>query len=200
MGAAVHVVQTLDSAAALLSEARLRILEELEQPDSASGVARRIGLPRQQVNYHLRELEKTGLVNFVEERRKGNCVERVVRAAARSYVISPEALGRLGTTEAEQRDRFSIAYFLSLAARVIRDLAAARDRGEREGKRVATLAIETEIRFATAEARSAFAEELTRTMGQLAAKYHSPSGRNFRVIAGAYPAVKHEEKTNAEKV
>ena len=82
----VHVVQHLDAAAALLSEPRLRILGELGDPDSSSGVARRIGLPRQQVNYHLRELEKSGLVEFVEERRKGNCVERVVRASARSYL------------------------------------------------------------------------------------------------------------------
>jgi len=196
MASTVHVVQSLDSAAALFSEPRLRILEQLNEPDSASGIARKIGSPRQQVNYHLRELEKAGLVDFVEERRKGNCIERVVRAAGRSYVISPEALGPLGTSEEERHDRFSIAYFISLAARIIRDLAAVQDRAKAAGKRVATLAIETEIRFATVADRAAFAEELTGAVTGLAAKYHSPEGRNFRVIAGAYPAIKKQETKN----
>ena len=173
-----------------MSDPRHRILEQVSEPDSASGVARRIGIPRQQVNYHLRELEKAGLVQFIEERRKGNCVERVVRASARSYVISPEVLGALGRTPEKQADRFSTAYLILVAARMIRELAALLQRAAEADKRVATLALETEIRFATAQDRHAFAEKLTGTFAQLAAKYHSPSGRSFRLIAGAYPAQK----------
>ena len=55
-------------------------------------LADRVGLARQKVNYHLRELERHGLVELVEERRKGNMTERVLRATAASYVISPAAL------------------------------------------------------------------------------------------------------------
>jgi len=61
-----------------------------------AGLARKLGLPRQRLNYHLRALEDAGLVELVEERRKGNCFERLLRATARSFVISPEALGVLG--------------------------------------------------------------------------------------------------------
>ena len=55
---------------------RLRVPSELTEPDSASGVARRLSLPRQQVNYYVRDLEKTGLVSFVEERGRtdGRCL------------------------------------------------------------------------------------------------------------------------------
>ena len=81
MAAAIQVIQSVEAAAVLFSPARMRILEQLSEPDSAAGVARRLDLPRQQVTYHLRELEQAGLVDFVEERRKGNCIERVVRAA-----------------------------------------------------------------------------------------------------------------------
>ena len=80
-----------------------QLYQQLAEPDSASGVARRLGLPRQQVNYHLRELEKQGFLEFIEERRKGNCMERLVRATARTYLISPEALGHLGPTPEQQR-------------------------------------------------------------------------------------------------
>ena len=56
------------------------------------------GLPRQRLNYHLKALEQCGLLECVEERRKGNCTERILRATAHSFVISPDALGALGPT------------------------------------------------------------------------------------------------------
>src|SRR5690349_6280514 len=174
----------------------MRILEHLDEPDSAAGIARRLELPRQQVSYHMRELEQAGLVELVEERRKGNCIERVVRAAARSYVISPEALGKLGTTPEQQRDRFSIGYLVALAARAIRDLTVICGRAEKAGKRVSTLALEVEVRFASAESRNAFAEELANTVAKLAAKYHdesAPGGRRFHLFTGVYPVITREE-------
>ena len=82
--APIQVIQSADTAATLFSPARMRILEHLSKPDSAAGVARRLELPRQQIGYHLRELEQAGLVELVEERRKGNCIERVVRTAIAS--------------------------------------------------------------------------------------------------------------------
>lgn len=193
MTSAVQVIQNVDAAAALFSAPRLKILAEFAEPDTAAAVARRVRLPRQQVSYHVRELEHAGLVTFVEERRKGNCVERVVQAAARSYVVSPAALGSLGSslgsTPAEQQDTFSIGYLVGLAARAIRDLAWLSVRAAAAKKRVSTMAMDVDIRFATAESRAAFAQELSAFMVKLAAKYHSAEGRSFRLIAGVYPAI-----------
>jgi DNA-binding transcriptional ArsR family regulator len=199
----VQVIQSPEAAAVLFSPARMRILEELAEPDSAAGVARRLDLPRQQVSYHLRELEQAGLVELVEERRKGNCVERVVRAAARSYLISPEALGKLGATPEERRDLFSVGYLVHLAARAIREIAVIWGRAEKAGKRTSTLALETEIRFASAGTRTAFAEELAKDVARLAAKYHdesAPGGRRFRFFCGVYPAITHEEPVDKQSV
>jgi DNA-binding transcriptional ArsR family regulator len=186
---AVQVIQNIDAAAALFSAPRLKILAELTEPDTAASVARRVGLPRQQVSYHVRELEHAGLVTFVEERRKGNCVERVVRATARSYVVSPAALGSLGSAPAKQQDTFSIGYLVGLAARTIRDLAWLSVRAAAAKKRVATMALEVDIRFATTESRAAFARELSAFIARLVAKYHSAEGRSFHLIAGVYPAI-----------
>jgi DNA-binding transcriptional ArsR family regulator len=96
MAATVEVLRDAEQASTLLSPERLRLLAHLGAPDSASGLSRRLGVGRQRINYHLRELERARLVEFVDERRKGNCVERRVRATASSYLISPEALGVLG--------------------------------------------------------------------------------------------------------
>lgn len=189
----IELLDQFDSAAALFNPARLQILQQLAEPDSASGIARRLDLPRQQVNYHLRELEKAGLAEFIEERRKGNCIERVLRASARSYIISPEVLGELGRPPEQAADRFSMSYLVSLAARAIRDLARVRRRTIETGKTAATLGLEAELVFATPADRAAFADELAASVAQLAARYHAPKGRRFRLIAGCYPAL--EERT-----
>jgi DNA-binding transcriptional ArsR family regulator len=184
----LEVLRTPEPAAALLDRTRQRLLAHLAQPNSAAGLARALRLPRQRVNYHLRVLEREGLVELVEQRRKGNCLERVVRASARAFVISPEALGALGDTPQDAQDRFSSAYLIATAGRAIKDVAALQARARRERKRLATFTMDTEIRFATAAARSAFAEALTQAVAGLAAKYHddqAPGGRCFRLQPGS---------------
>lgn len=191
MQPAVQIVQSAAKAAVLLQPGRLELVRRLEQPGTAAGLARKLGVPRQKLNYHLRELEREGFVELVEERRKGNCMERVVRATAQSYLIGPQTTGVLGDNPAEVRDRFSMAYLIASAARIIRELAGIAARARRAGKRVATLTLEAEIRFASAETRAAFAEDLANSVAQLAAKYHdehAEGGRRFRVLAAAYPA------------
>ena len=184
----LQILRDPAAAAALLSPVRQRILQALQAPQSGAGLAREFDLPRQQLNYHLRELESAGFVELVEERRKGNCMERIVRAKAEAFVISTEALGALGPDPATRRDRFSAAYLVSAAARVIRDLAIIGVRAARAQKRFATLTIESEINFANAEDRAAFANELAASVAALTAKYHRPgAGRGYRVLAGAYP-------------
>ena len=51
-----------------LDPVRSRLLAELAEPASATMLAGKLGLPRQNVNYHLRALEEHGLVELVEER------------------------------------------------------------------------------------------------------------------------------------
>lgn len=189
---ALGFVEGPTEAAALLHPLRRRILEDLREPDSATGLSRRLGIPRQKLNYHLRELEKAALLELVEERRRGNCVERILRATARTYVIDPETLGRLAADPDEVHDRFSSTYLMALATRAIRELGRLRKRAARAGKRLATLSLQTEVRFATAGDRKAFFEELANEVARLAAKYHDEAaegGRRFKFFLGGYPAM-----------
>jgi DNA-binding transcriptional ArsR family regulator len=187
---ALDVIRERETAATLLQPLRQQILEGLREPESASTVARRLGLPRQKVNYHLRELERGGFVELVEERRRGNCTERLVKATARSYLISPEALGALGSDPERIRDRLSAAYLVATAGQAVRDVGELEARADEAGKRLATLTLTSEVRFASAETRTAFAEELATTLARLSAKYHdetAPRGRRFRFFVGGYP-------------
>lgn len=188
----IGLVSDADRAAELLHPMRRQLMDGLREPGSASGLARRLGLPRQQVNYHLRELEKAGLVELVEERRKGNCTERIVRAAARAYLIDPQLIGELASGGGDPGDRFSSAYLTQAAARAVRDIASLREKADAEGKTVATFALEADVRFDSAAARNAFAEELANEVARLIAKHHdetSKGGRAFRLLVGVRPAV-----------
>lgn len=49
------------------------------------------------------------------------------------------------------------------------------------------MAIDTEIRFRSAEDRAAFADELTAAVVGLAARYHHDKGRPHRLVIAAYP-------------
>ena len=188
---AVEMIREGSRAAAALHPMRRRILESLARPDSAAGVARRLGLPRQKVNYHLRLLEGERLVELQEERQVGGCTERVFRPTARAYVIAPDVLGPLTPDPADITDRFSSAYLVAVAAQAIRDLGVLEPVARQAGKRLPTLTLETQVRFASPERQHAFASELVDAVMALARKYsddEAPDGRSFRFFVGGYPA------------
>jgi len=192
----VAVIEDPAAAEASLDPIRTRLLAELVEPASATTVAARLGLPRQKVNYHLRMLERHGLVELVEERRKGNMVERVLRATALSYVISPVALAALQPDPARTADRLSARWLIALAARLVREVGQLLAGATKARKRLATFGMDGEIRFASAADRAAFAEELAAAVTSLIGKYHdehATRGRDHRVIVAVHPSVKPEQ-------
>lgn len=193
----VAVIDDPVRAASVLNPDRLRLLGALDHPDSATGVARRLGLARQAVNYHIRQLESDGLVNFVEERRRRGCVERIVQASAASYVISPAALGALASDPERVRDQFSSAYLIAVAGSIIRNVGDLRRMADAAQKQLATLTIQTEVRFASQADQHAFSVELREVMARLARRYHNeaaPHARAFSFVSAVYPKIEpHSE-------
>jgi DNA-binding transcriptional ArsR family regulator len=191
----VAVIEDPAAAEVSLDPVRARLLAELATPGSATMLAAKVGLPRQKVNYHLRALEKHGLVELVEERRKGNVTERVLCATAASYVISPMALSAVEPDPARSPDRLSARWLLAVAARLVRDVGTLITGATKAKKRLATFALDGEIRFASAADRAAFAEELAVAVSQLVSKYHdeqAEGGRDHRVVVALHPSVKEE--------
>jgi DNA-binding transcriptional ArsR family regulator len=189
----VAAIEDPAAAEVLLDPIRTRLLAELAEVGSATTLAARLGLPRQKVNYHLRTLEEHGLVELVEERRKGNVTERLLRATARSYVISPAALAAVQPDPERSPDQLSARWLLAVAARLVRDVAALISGSTQARKPVATFALDGEVRFASAADRAAFAEELANAIATLVRKYHDETaagGREHRLIVAVHPSVK----------
>jgi DNA-binding transcriptional ArsR family regulator len=164
-------------------------------------VAAALDLPRQRVNYHVRALQQAGLVEEVGRRQRRGLAERLVRATAAHYLISP-AVGALGQTPTAAADRFSASYQVAVAARTIREVAELSTLANDAGKRLTTLTLDTEIRLATPAAREAFANELFETMTAVVAKYHDAGardGRDYRVFAGAHPTYRAPESKSATR-
>ena len=184
------VIDDPASASVAMDPIRNRLLSELSEPVSAATLAGRVGLPRQKVNYHLRTLEAHGLVEEASTRQWGGLTERRLVATAASYVVSPGTLGPIAADPDRGMDRLSASYLAALAARTLREIGQLLRRSRELNKRLATLSIDTEVRFRSAEERAAFSQELTGAVNALVARYHdesAPGGRRHRLVVGAYP-------------
>lgn len=192
----LSVIDDPAAAGVSLDPIRARLLAELAEPGSASSLAAKVGLARQKVNYHLRTLEQHGLIELVEERRKGNMTERVMQAVAASYVISPAALGTIAPDPARAPDRLSARWLIAVAARTVREVGELLAGATKAGKRLATFAVDGEVRFASAADRAAFADELAQAVTALVGKYHdesAPAGRPHRVVVAIHPELRRTD-------
>ena len=189
---ALAILRDDDAASAVLNPVRRRVLRALRTPGSATTVGAELRLPRQKVNYHLRALEELGLVEHVEDRRRGNCTERIVRAKASHYLIDSSLLGERGATPAEIADRFSSDHLAVVSARTVTEVGELRERATKANKRLATFSLETAVRFASPREQAAFVEELSNAVARAVARWHDADaggGRWFRVVFGAHPAL-----------
>src|SRR6185503_4224995 len=104
---AVALLDRPDRLRVALSPIRRQLLERLREPASATALAVEMSVGRQRLNYHLRELEKAGLVHLVEERQRRGCVERILAARADAFVVDPAVVGarRAKAVSASAQDR-----------------------------------------------------------------------------------------------
>ncbi|MGO4490673.1 ArsR/SmtB family transcription factor [Arthrobacter sp. 2YAF22_2] len=207
----IAVIEDPAAAEASLDPIRTRILRELAEPGSATQLAAKVGLPRQQVNYHLKSLERHGLVELVEERRRGNVTERILRATAASYLISPSALASVAPDPHRYSDRFSAFWLLALAGRMVQELGRLIAGAAAARKTLPTFAIDGEITFRSAADRAAFAAELGLAVARLVDTYddggpaaagapaagsRAPgTGRKHRLVVALHPTLKSSPGT-----
>ncbi|HEV7992909.1 MAG TPA: helix-turn-helix domain-containing protein [Gemmatimonadaceae bacterium] len=192
----IQVIDDPAAATVALEPVRSRLLSELASPASAATLAARVGLARQKVNYHLRALEAHGMVRLAEERKWGGLTERLLVATAASYVVSPSAMGPVAVDPDREVDRLSASYLIALGARIVREVGDLVRRAREVGKRLATLSVDTEVRFRSAADRAAFSHELTAAVAMLVSKYHdesAPGGRAHRLVIVAHPLPRKSE-------
>jgi hypothetical protein len=192
----VECVTNVERASTLLHPLRLEILERARSPLSASEIAAGMGLPRQKVNYHVRELHRADFLRKAGRRRKRNLYEQRYIATASRYLLAPELLGPVQADWRKVEDRLSAAYLLSLSARLQDDLSRVLREAEQQQKRVSTLSLDADLRFESPEQRERFALALRDALARVVAEHTSPDrqhdgtpgpGRPYRLMVGCYP-------------
>jgi len=166
-----------------------QLLTLLREPASATELAAALDLPRQKVNYHVRALERAGLLELVEERRRRGCTERVLQATADAYIVDPGVMGP-PESRVHARDRFAADHLVATAAQAVRDVSRMQQAASAAGTRLLTFTVEAEVRFAQPADVHRFADLVTDAIAAAAAEVTAPdgAGRPFRVVVGAHPA------------
>jgi DNA-binding transcriptional ArsR family regulator len=188
-GRMLRYVEEPEKVRLALSPIRRRLLELLREPASATRLAAALDLPRQRVNYHLRELEKAGLVELVEERQRRGFTERILRASA-SLVVDPAVMGQAFT---QIQDQYAAEHLVEVAAGTVRDVARMQSAADADGKRLLTFTLEAEVRFAEPGDVHRFTDALTAAMHRVVEEFDSEGGRPYRLIAGGHPAPRRTE-------
>lgn len=192
----VECVRDPGRASVVLDPLRLEILERAREPRSASDIAGELGLPRQRVNYHVKELARAGFLAEAGRVRRRNFYEQRYRATAGGYLVSPEALGPVAPDPGTVEDRLSAAFLLALSARLQREVGGAAERARAGGWRLATLSMDAELRFESARQRRAFAEALRDAVAAVIAEHAAPAvaddgspgtGTPYRLMLGCWP-------------
>jgi DNA-binding transcriptional ArsR family regulator len=190
----------VDQAAALLKPARLEVLRRLDAPRTCPELAEMFGGSTQRVYYHVKALEKAGLVEKVAERRVRGAREGVYQARARSYALAPGLVSGLGGRRQAQ-DQTSLRVLLSLAEEVQDDIGRLARRSE-AGEAIPSLSLSAHIYLPDAARRAGFMQAVQAAVQDLARQYglppdegpSAPGGAAFRLILACYP---DEEKDNS---
>src|SRR5690242_6847426 len=89
----MYSISSLDQMRAIADDLRLRIFDRLtRQPMTVTQLGDALGIAPAKAHYHVRELERVGLVKLVETREKGGILEKYYRAVARDISVSPGLL------------------------------------------------------------------------------------------------------------
>ncbi len=189
----VFYIESLDQAVEILKPIRIELLKRLDRPRTCPELAEFFHESPQKIYYHVKALEKAGLVEKVDERRVRGVVEGYYQAKARSYWLAPNLVGQIGGTQTTQ-DQTSLRFLLTLAEEIHDDIGHLGHRSE-AGEEVPSLGLSAYIYLPDGERRAEFLEDVQAMFQELARKYGSPAdnspedsqGKNFRLILACYP-------------
>lgn len=96
----VYELETLEQLRAVADELRSRIVEALiHKPMTVTQVGEMLGQAPAKIHYHVRELERVGLIRLVATREKSGILEKYYRAIARSLQASQTLLANAPSDE-----------------------------------------------------------------------------------------------------
>lgn len=185
--AETYMVTSTEQAVALLNPLRAEILSGMTEPVSAAEIARSMGETPQKINYHLKALEKVGLVHRVGSRQIRNLVEVLYRAAAKTFVLS-ESLGLPAEAIQHMKDQGSLAHLITVSERIKKDALRLMQHSDKE-EHVPSASLHTRVSLSDEGRRKAFVEEYVQLVRKLTEKYQTEGEADdaYHVLLAVYP-------------
>src|SRR5436309_1295076 len=187
------LIEKPDQAGALLHPLRLELLKLTDEPRTCTDLAEALGETPQRIYYHVKVLERAGVLEKVEERKVRAISEGYYRATARSFWLSPRLVGRIGGPR-RARDQMSLGFLLALAEELQTDVGRL---AEPEREEAPTLGFTAQVRLARPADRTAFLTDIQNSIQSIAKKYGAvgppslqpkeTSPETFRIIFACYP-------------
>jgi len=178
------VVSDPRTMALLADPLKAKILRGMDQPRTTAELALALGMPRQKLGYHVRQLEGAGLLASAGESRRGNCVARKLQTVARRIIVV-----RADPNAAALQDRHSGGGLVEWCVRAIREAGVWSSTAGKNAKKLPMLTLESEIAFDNPQEQQAFVQELNALIVALTDRYGSTSSAAtcFRLLAASYP-------------
>ncbi|MGS2647987.1 helix-turn-helix domain-containing protein [Streptosporangium sp. G12] len=103
------------------------------------------------------------------------------------------ATGATGTAEVagvfrRVADQYAAEHLVEVAAGTVRDVTRMAAAADRQGVRLLTFTLEARVRFAEPGDVHDFTDALADAFSQVAARFDTPGGRPYRLVAGGHPA------------
>ena len=153
-------------------------------------------MPRQKLGYHLRMLEKAGLLAEAGSRRRRGFTERMLETRSDALIVDPMILSPTDPDVVEKQDRFAAGHLVRTAAEIVRDVSRMRAAAEAEGSRLLTFTVEADIAFAAPADIELFTARLAEALAGIAADFApTGEGRAFRVTIAGHPAARATAKS-----
>lgn len=186
----VLYIENTEQALPLLKPLRAEILQQLAEPRTCPELAEVFDTTPQKIYYHIKELEKAGLVEKISEARVRGVVEGHYQAKARSYWLSPKLVGQVGSPRQAQ-DQASLRVLLSLAEEILGEVGKLGERSA-TGQMIPSLSLDAHIYLPTGDRRVEFLGEVQNLFQTLAENYGLPAddpipGETFRLVLACYP-------------
>ncbi|MFC0212285.1 ArsR/SmtB family transcription factor [Paenibacillus chartarius] len=185
-------IEAPEQALAMLNPLRGEILSRLVEPASAAEVARMIGETPQRVNYHLKTLEKVGLVRRAGTRQVRNLVEVLYRAIAKTFVLS-ESLGMKPETARKLQDQGALAHLIQTADRVRQDALLLMERSD-AAQPVPSATLQLMVPLGDERERERFLAEYVAAVQALVQKYTDSAAADrgeskvpYQMVVAVYP-------------
>lgn len=185
-----YYIESPEQATVLLNPIRGEIIAQLLEPGSAAEVARTLGETAQRINYHLKALEKAGLVQRVGTRQVRNLVEVLYRSIAKTFVLA-DCLSMKPETVQKLKDQSSLAHLVTTSERIRRDAMLLMEQSD-VGQEIPSATMQLQVHLSNEQQRQAFIEEYAAMVQQLVERYAAGKDENeaYQVLLAVYPKPK----------